>query len=450
LHASGAASDPYVRIDAADPRYFSLGGDLYWPNGPNLRSVNDARSKDRMRTRLTPDRGIAAYTAFLARAAAGGANAAEVWMSPWNLALEWRADWPGYYGQGRYNEVNAWKLDRVLDLAWERGMRINLVIHNHGQGSEGADHEWENSAYNIANGGRLKSAAQFFTDEWALAGQERLRRYLVARYADHPAVLGWKLWSEQDLTSGGDALAGWHQQAAKRWRELDSYDHPITSHWCGDFTHAKADVVASLDYVCIDAYHGQDRLITDLLESSTAGLAVHRKPTLVTEFGGNWDGAPSDAHMAMEHHCGPWAALVTGHAGAPMLWWFEWIDQHEEWSAYGAIVRFLAGEDLRGGTKVSLDAGSELWARAISRPGRLLGYLFDRNWARQPAAARARGGERFNVGGSIAAGAMTVEWWDADTGTATGSRRIEHPGGALNLTAPTWRRHLAFKLLRAR
>ena len=259
LEVSGAPWDGYVRVDSTNPRFFAVDGKFFWPVGPNLRSVWDLRAQERMHTKVTPDRGSLAYDAYLKRFAAAGANACEIWMSAWNLALEWRSDWPGFYGVGRYNQSNAWRLDQILDAAWESGVRVNLVINNHGQASEKTDAEWTNNPYNRAAGGQLQAAAELFQNPWALKGQDNLRRYLIARYADHPAVMGWKLWTEMDLTNGGPNLKSWHDRATKRWRELDVYGHPVASHWCGDFTHPTEDIVSLLDYVCIDAYHGDEK-----------------------------------------------------------------------------------------------------------------------------------------------------------------------------------------------
>jgi hypothetical protein len=171
---------------------------------------------------------------------------------------------------------------------------------------------------------------------------------------------------------------------------------------------------------------------------------------LVTEFGGS-TGGTSRPRMAVEHAIGPWAGLVSGHAGAPMLWWFEWIDQEDRFGVYGAVNRFIAGEDLRGPEAkcVALTASGPgaLWCRAWSRPGRMLGYLLDQAWS-------MGGGERdmasVSVGISSTArpGSMTVEWWDADHGTLISRDVIMHPGGPLDLHPPAFRRHLAFKLVR--
>ena len=461
LTVSGQPWDGFVRVDHDDPRFFSVSGKHFWPLGPNLRSLNDTRGQDRLHTIFTPDRGTLSYEAYLRRLAANGVTAVEIWMSSWNLALEWRGDWPGFYGQGRYNLENAWRLDRVLDTALALGIRVNLVINNHGQASTGNDPEWASNPYNRQRGGKLSEAWEFFTAPYALAGQERLRRYIVARYADHPAIIGWKLWSEVNLTAArGNSLRTWHEQAATRWKALDPYDHGVTTHWCGDYHLADRAIVAlpSIDYVCIDAYHGNDQLLADLIWRSTLdpvpgrGLSQFNKPVLTTEFGCNWDAGP-EPQMRAEHATGPWAALVSGHAGSPMLWWFEWLDQGGLFAPYQAVSHFLVGEDLRGSEArgIVLNATSPagmLWCRAWSRPGRMLGYVLDHSWGRQGRDSPAHDAARVEIGSNIAAGALAIEWWDADQGAWHKRQDLAHPGGPLALTPPTFQRHIAFKLFR--
>ena len=64
--------------------------------------------------------------------------------------------------------------------------------------------------------GIVNDVKDFFTNPQAIAKQNQLHRYLARRYGDHPALFGWKLWSEVDLTSGRrEDRPAWHQQAAK-------------------------------------------------------------------------------------------------------------------------------------------------------------------------------------------------------------------------------------------
>ena len=482
----GPVWDDYVRVDRVDPRFFATGrltgrSRFYWSTGINLRSVSDTRSNAKLNTLRTPDRGLQAYKSYFKRFGAAGCGIAEVWMSSWNLALEWRADWPGFHGMGRYHQANAERLDRLLELAWAEGMRINLVVRNHGMGSHRTDHEWEHNPYNAAledsradggsdvTPGPLAEAHLLWTDPVALAGQERLRRYLVARYADHPAIFAWKLWTEQNLTAGRahDRLA-WHRQAAERWQVLDAYGHPVTTHWSGDYRTPDRSIVAlpELDFACIDAYHKNSEqpsesladLFEDGLLGKRGGLGRFRKPILITEYGGNWNACP-EPQLVAEHRAGPWISLITGYGSGPMLWWFQWVDQHDQWQPYGALARFLDGEDLRSSGRSperlarpchlpSESQAGPLWSRGWYRSGYLLGYLLDRRWIWNGDRSREHSAAVITIGDSVAAGDMLLEWWNADTGEPLGQRHIDHHGGRLRITAPAFTGHLAFKLKR--
>jgi formylglycine-generating enzyme required for sulfatase activity len=465
VQVTGKPWDGFVRVDRDDPRFLAVDGRWFWPTGPNLRSIWDQRSREHLATIVTPDRGTASWDAYLDRLGANHANAAEIWLSSWGLGLEWRADWPGYHGCGRFNEAHAWQLDRILDRAQQDGVRVLLVIANHGQASSSVDAEWKDNPWNADNGGPLVDAGELFTDARALAGQERLRTYLIARYADHPALLGWKLWSEVDLTDvyGPEPMISWHEQAAARWHALDTYGHPVTTHWSGDWHGVYAPIarLRGIDLLSCDAYHGPYSDVGNSFAEQMAatigsgdgpagGLAQYRKPVLVSEYGGNWDACPLP-QLEAEHACGPWLALVSGQGAGPMLWWFEWVDQGARFAPYRAIAAFLAGEDARGADAHSLpltatSAAGKLWARAWSRPGRMLGYVLDLPWSGGISAAR-HGHAQVGISANFPGGRYTVEWWDADHGTISTSAQISHAGGALTLSPPPFVHHCAFKLI---
>jgi hypothetical protein len=459
LQVEGAAWDDYVRVDGADPRFVQAGGKFYWPVGLNLHSVNDTRCRDWLGTKMTPDRGNFAYDEFLDRYAAAGIDATEIWMSSWSFGLEWRDDWPGYHGQGRYSERNAWRLDQVLDTAWARGIRAILVIYNHGQGGVGWDQEWQHNPYNVANGGWLTDPDAFLWDERTLRGQDALRRYIVARYADHPAIIGWKLWTEIDALNGKRFLLEWHRQASDRWRELDVYGHPCTTGWSKTYKVVDRAIAGlpGIGFISTDAYHRGEQFAADIIGAGTSdpqqGLHLLKKPVIVTEYVGG--GPPGiSTYIDRELACSPWTALVSGNGGAPMTWWHEYVDQRNLWRTFRAVRNFITNEDLRGADArpVHLAAEShstQLWCGAWVRPGRILGYAFDTAWARKGAAADPIEGARITIGDGKP-GPMRVEWWDPEKGTVFSERTFEHAGGALSVDVPRFERHMAFKLWRER
>lgn len=467
--AQGAPWDDMVRIDAKDQRFFSVNGAFFWPLGQNLHSTYDTRCRDRLGTKLTPERGSFVREAMLARLAANGGTAAEVWLAPWNLCLEWVPRWSGFQGAGRFHEGNAWALDQLIDQAERLGVRIQLSIFNHGMGREGErpEEDWRWHPYNKVNGGWLDRPAQLFTDPRARVQQERYFRYLAARVADSPALLGWKLWAEINLTHASDAVRqGWHVWAAEALRRNDPWRHPITTHWSRDWTKPDPVIAAQkgLEYLTIDAYHQEGTTIADLLAASVhqvrnsptqpqKGIGRFAKPVFVAEYGGAAS-PTSNILMEAEHAIGPWVGLMTGHAAAPMLWWFEWVDQGDRYAPYRALSAFIAGEDLRGReadtASLVVSYPQRIWSRVWNRPGRILGYLLDYEWGRMEVAGErpAVSGARVRVKNDMPPARLQVQWWDADQGVIIKEETLAHPGGNFDLHPPDFRRHLAFKLWR--
>jgi hypothetical protein len=455
--------DGIVRVDADDPRFFSANGKMVWPLGHNLHSTYDVRAVAAVESAPTPDRGSFTREALLRRLAAAGGTGCETWLSAWNLGLEWNSDWDGYHDAGRYHAGHAWAVDHFLDLAESLGVRVNLSIFNHGMARDGAgaEMEWPDHPWNRANGGWLDSPAGLFTDERAFAAQKRMFRYLTARYADSPALLGWKLWAEVNLANAPvPDVQAWHDRASAALAAVDPYGRPVTTHWCGDWHNADTVICAQdhIGYITIDAYHGGGSFLPNVLTQSTRdplaptqGLAGFHKPIWVTEFGGSAFACPLP-RLEAEHTMGPWVGFVTGHAASPMLWWFEWIDQGEHYGVFHALAQFCSGEDLRGvenqciAPRVTGTFGAG-WSRAWRTPQRILGYVVDQAWGM--TGGPGRDWQQTTVAiEDVPAGTWQWAWWDADTGQVRSVSTVEHAGGRLTGEAPAWIRHFAFKLIR--
>ena len=152
--------------------------------------------------------------------------------------------------------------------------------------------------------------------------------------------------------------------------------------------------------------------------------------------------------MIAENACGPWAALVSGHGGAPMLWWFEWQDQGNQFAPYRALSRFLVGEDPRGGVSRVLGftttAAANWWGRSWVAGGRALGYALDQRWGTTGKRARALEPLGISVPAGLPQGEFEVEWWDPDRGTVLASGPVDRRGN--QLLSPPISGHVAFKV----
>ncbi|NRA38679.1 MAG: hypothetical protein HRU15_11105, partial [Planctomycetes bacterium] len=483
--------DDYVRTDKDDARFLSIDGEHFWPTGLNLKSANDDWGKTYLKTRTTPSLGTQTYEAYFARLAGAGGQVTEIWMSNWNLCLEWYDGWDSYHGLNGYSAKHAQQLEDILDCAKKYGIRVILSFRNHGQGHSRSGsrfipsdtNEWHWNPYNKKHGGFLDSAVELFSDEQAMHRQQDLHRYICARYGDHPAIMMWKLWSEVDLTDAAKdnsfkkfistkSLETWHQTMSTHLSELDIYDHLLTTHYSTDFH--RADVILfklkHISAVCINAYlwrlegeYGKSYTMVQLLHDTihkpgafkmhTEILSSLAKPIIVTEFGGGNPYRMTAQQLRSHHYSAPWAALVSGHAIAPLFWWYEWVDQNDHWNPIQAASKYLLGEDLRGRKSRSVrlscrHADFDIWTYAWAKPGCILGYAIEQRWAESGRAHDLIEDAYIHISKKSQAGVLVLEWWDANTGDVIARENINHPGGLLEIKVPKFRRHIAFKLKR--
>jgi hypothetical protein len=264
------------------------------------------------------------YAEWFADMSAQGGNSARVWLAGFaGQAPEWGV-------LGVYDPEASEKIDRILDLASEHGVRVLLVLWQHSQLQASMWSSWDANPYNEANGGPCADSTCFFVDPTALEYQRDFLRYVVARWAAHPALLGWEVMNELDAVTGVETSTA-HAWAADRADELRAMDplHPVTwsfsmavwygsDDWRGaDFTQLHAYLLADVEPV-VD---GVGRLLDE------------GGPVLVGEWGLDFLGR-SDA-MDVEGrawHNANWAALASGAAGNAWTWWWDnHIDPKDLW-----------------------------------------------------------------------------------------------------------------------
>ncbi len=352
----------YVRASAAAPRWFELSdGRFYYPVGWTLLCPVDTPHGERYLPYLPPANGIAAMERMLGYLAASGGNCTRVWMADWWLGLEWNALRDQYQGLGRYNLKHAWMLDRVLDTCERLGVYAIVETMNHYQTRESDRYGglWGENPYNARNGGFLDNAAQFWLDPRVLPQEQQRLAYMVARYADSPAVHSWQYSSESDLASQCDWIGDWRrvepaiaERMAFVGRE-DAYGHPRGTH-VADLERAQSFARrAGADLLTSNAYAsraGRGILSEEQIEAVSVFARACEpltKPVMVTEYGGRWLVEPDEGRRR-DLFAGLWAGVASPLAGAPLAWWWNLIDGEDLGPAWAAVRTFMDGEDLRG------------------------------------------------------------------------------------------------------
>jgi hypothetical protein len=454
----------------------------------NLRSPSDGRHPSRYPFKLPDGQGTFIYDEYLEAMEKAGINWLRLWMAPWWCGLEWRGDWYGFHGVGRYNLQNAWRLDYLLEQCERRGIYVELCLTNHGQFSTEVDEQWADNPYNADNGGMMGSATDLFHPErpGGRAANEKLRdrlRYIVARWGYSTYIVDWALFTEVEFTAEywTDAakqdhdgsyrcstVADWHSLTARYLKTIDPFGHLVATHFSHPWRGADVWERPELDLVTSNAYSaypllGQQGEPEAIRKYYHERLGRFGRPLLIGEFGGHWIKNPADV-LDHELHSGLWSCATTPLAGATGFWWWLHVHFNDRYHHFKALSDYMNGEDFRGQDlqQRQYQAGS-LQAQALQNDSRAYAWVYHRrfdlrcqhNWGEQVDWSPAQPLEDFRetpgqtlVLTGLQPGKYRVEFWDTyqPTGKPFEAREMTFREAYAPIPLPTVRNDVAVKV----
>ena len=330
----------FIRINPKNSHYLAFDdGNFFFPIGLNMGWWSDCCDP------------VEQYNRWLNQFTANGGNTVRVWMASWSFGIEWKDTGLGNYDQRQYQ---AWLLDQLFRLAAERGVKIILVLVNHGAFSQQANTEWNDNPYNAKLGGPITSPEQFVSDPVAKAFFRQRLNYIVNRWGFSPDLMAWEWFNEVNLTPITDAdLAPWLMEMTAFLRDRDVNQHLTTSSFA---MRAESSIwqLDGLDIVQLHEYSSQmnesdhDLAVRAGQDFQELANSIPAKPILMGEFGYSAANYGDDIEKTGIHlHNGLWATTFSGYAGSGMYWWWDiYIDANNLWHQFKGLANFLYGEDL--------------------------------------------------------------------------------------------------------
>ncbi len=487
-------SHGYVRTSEKDPHWLEFeDGEFFYPIGHNLRSPRDTRAADTMPSTIASGlraerEGTMAYAKWFKKMHENGANFARVWMSSWWLGLEWNQTTEGYHGLEYYNQSNAARLDRLIELAEKEGVYLCLETINHGMLSSHIDKQWAENPANKETqpGGYLCYATEYFSSERANEWHRNKMRYTVARWGYSTSIAWWGVVTEAEWVEPYFRSISWVREGTVEWepwiprpyksrgyramyqdwisdmagymKEVGMHPHMTSVHFSnpynglGVWRKPDTDIVHNNAYTMFASWF-KTRLHSDRSTGVLDLLRVYgdlyepysrKKPLLV----GEWGGSPhtnTATHLTAEFHTGMWSMLMSRMSGVTGFWWWSVLDTADLYEGYRPVASFMAGEDRRGKDLVSQSAKFRFTDSSGSRRSRrhgltlagsneLMAYICieDVNKNESSVVPKGFADGRFPESGpgeltvprSVAAGIYKVEYWNTFTGKVIESTEV--------------------------
>jgi hypothetical protein len=447
---SGVSQEPGpVQVSSTDSHYFQTQtGATYFPIGANVGWAGP--------------RGTFDYQDWLGDYGKNRCNFGRLLLGPsWStFALERKGNLKQGLGAGMIDLQAAWKLDRVLAVAGEDGLNLELCLDSDNEFRIRDNRpDWPENPLNRDNGGPLR----VWSDFWSNPASERIYedklRYLVARYSANEHVMAWELWNDVDHFPEYDPAVGraWHAHIARTLKAMDPYHHLITTSFSQPFSDRDTFLLADLDFSTVHVFSSSFvGVIADVLQRRSDW----GKPSFVEVVAGDLESPHSGQDLlGVQVHDPQWISLATGGAGSAAPWFWDSLiaknNLYGLFSAFGAFVQ-------------NLDFGSEQFrptASQIQPPTLNVWSLIGNDVALAWVQPKRRSWQSVVLENSpitptepsvvtlsdLAEGEWTVEVWDTWKGTPTTSFAV-HVGldGKAVVHIAGFTRDVALKLRRSK
>jgi len=246
-------------------------------------------------------------------------------------------------GLGRYDQVLCGKVDNLLSILEERDMLLALNFWFHSYLSEtvwgGGNVRWFTNPYQT-----ITECKDFYRSDEAWKYQEKVYRYMIARWSYSRSLAIWFIVDEVNGTDGwvsGDSTqAGvWIKKVHDYFKAHDPWNHPTTGTRSGGSDQWWQAGYEATDLPGREIYEAQGFPInrTGQIDKDEIHSLVHsyrnyngqirklwngwEKPCIIPETG--WDHTFYEMQMPgylAQYHNAIWVSMASGTAMSP-FWW---------------------------------------------------------------------------------------------------------------------------------
>jgi hypothetical protein len=329
-------------------------------------------------------------------------------------------------GIGKYDQPKCRRVDSLLDSSEALGLHMFLVIWPHDQLGQtmpgGWTNHWSTTPYSTIG----IQAVNFYSDTTAWKYEQKMYRYIIARYSYHQSLGGWQTIDEIEGTDGWKNQAtanAWTTKMAVFFQTNDLFKHPTNASGGDYWPHGDSvnDFSNTENYGATTASNW-----ASIIQKLWNG---YLKPAIVGES------TNGNAHINL------WSTLSTGIAITPLMWQFN--ANSSVWSPtitanWPPVVAFVKGINWAGLTNLKQATATVTGATAYGISSDQITF----GWITGTFSGKSLGAT------GLANGNSTLEWWNTTAGTILSTSAVTVTGGALTTAIPaSIAADIAFKII---
>jgi hypothetical protein len=278
---------------------------------------------------------------------------------------------------------------------------------------------------------------------------------LVARYAYSPNLLAWEFFNEIDhefkyLTKPD--VAAWHGEMGGWLHANDPFRHLVTTSLSYASVYPGLWAVPQLDFLSWHTYfNGQSNPALANANDARLYHQTYGRPVQIGEYGTDYrswaDAIAGDPYLRGTRQ-GIWGGALGGSVGTAMLWWWENIDNANDYWLYSALGTILnrTGWGRGSWTNIVFPSGQPL--TAIGQRGTRDSLIYVVTAGAIFPAGATNAALPMQTGQTLIltnwpAGRYHAEWYDPATGALVGNSQAATTNGALRLPLPGYSVDLA-------
>ena len=283
-----------------------------------------------------------------------GANYVRIWLRGNNFSLHMGEDSSAINFTVRMAELE--RLDRILNLAKDLGIYINLCLLNHGQFSTKINPEWERNSYKEI----LDKPEDFFKREDVKDVYKDELRYIISRYSEYDSIMSYELFNEVDWTDSfdKDIIYSWQKEMSEYLKTLDYNDRLITTSFMDNNHSSGVFDLDSIDYHTIHSYaYNPKENIRSLIP-----LNNQNKPLIIEEWGVDWRSGEKEYKIDKDGLIlkgAIYASIFKNYSSVMPWWWDSYIDRYDLYHVFKAPFKIASMFNLDGAKHLKINTNKK-------------------------------------------------------------------------------------------